>query len=262
MLCITVGSSSAGAQESGSDTVAYWPLDASSGSSATDLAGSNDLDLVGGPTWQPSGGRSAGALAFDGSNDFASIDDAGLGAAFPGKNGADTGDFTLMAWINPDELTDRQPIFSKQGTSESGVRRGYLLSASTSSGDGRLYFEISSGEAGSNRTVVTSDGPLASNTWQHVAVTYQFVDDGTSVITLYVDGQEVGGTSSAEGPLQANPQPLDIGRYYWSNSYSRYFDGQLDEVRVLDAALTATEITELAFGEVPNSAPIADIVVA
>ncbi len=163
---------------SDADTVAYWPLDASSGAVANDLAGSNNLDLVGGPIWQPSGGRAAGALTLDGSNDFATIDDPDLAAGFPGKNGANTGDFTLMAWINPNELSDRQPILSKQGTGEGGARRGYLLSAGTSSGDGRLQFEMFSGEGGGDRTVVSSDGPLASDTWQHVAVTYQFVDAG------------------------------------------------------------------------------------
>lgn len=258
-LCLAVANQTANAQTDEADQLAYWPLDASTGSVAVDVAGTNDLTLVGGPSWQPTGGIALGTLDLDGGNDFGTIADGDLAAGFPGKNGSANDDFTIMAWINPDEVNDRQPIVSKQGTSAGGARRGYMFSAGTSSGDGRLYFEMFDGEGSGDKTAVTSNAPLATNAWQHVAVTYDFIGAGTSVLSLYVDGTLVGSSSTAVGPLQSNPQPLDVGRYFWSSGYSRHFDGQLDELRVLDGALDATEINALAVGSLPNVAPVADI---
>ena len=43
-----------------------------------------------------------------------------------------------------------------------------------------------------------------------------------------------------------NNQPLDIGRYYWSGDYSKYFDGKIIDFKVYDYALTDEEILGLA----------------
>jgi hypothetical protein len=84
--------------------------------------------------------------------------------------------------------------------------------------------------------------PIApSDGWKHVAFTL----DGTRG-TLYVDGQSVA-TDTA-----VTLRPSDLGAIDYANiaksqfSADPYFDGQIDEFRVYDHALSASEIQTLA----------------
>ncbi|UCG58897.1 MAG: PASTA domain-containing protein, partial [Phycisphaerales bacterium] len=48
--------------------VAHWKLDEAEGNVAIDSAGDSDGEFHGNPTWQPAGGKIAGALEFDGTD--------------------------------------------------------------------------------------------------------------------------------------------------------------------------------------------------
>ncbi len=225
--------------------LAYWPLDASSGAIAADQQNANDLTLRG-AAWRPSLGTMAGALYLDGVDDYAEASNNSLSAGFPGRQGSSSQDFTLAAWIKPDRLNDRQPILTKQGTTVSGAQRGFMFSADDGGGSGKLYFEAFANDTSGGGTSLTSSQALKAGQWQHVAVTYRYVANGSSIVTLYIDGQEAGRHSAAVGPLQGNPQPLNLGRYYWASSYQRYFQGLIDEVYVFDIALSPDEVQDLA----------------
>ena len=69
--------------------------------------------------------------------------------------------------------------------------------------------------------------------WSHVAVTY----DGAT-IRLYLDGRPVSSRAMHGQVLHTN-EPLWIGG---NHPYGEYFDGDIDEVRVYDRALTALQI--------------------
>jgi len=56
--------------------IAHWPLDEAQGVIAYDSAADCDGTLMGGPVWQPDGGIVAGALQFDGIDDYVSTDPA------------------------------------------------------------------------------------------------------------------------------------------------------------------------------------------
>ncbi len=71
------------------------------------------------------------------------------------------------------------------------------------------------------------------NRWSYVAVTY----DGAT-LRMYVDGEQVSSRPSA-GAIQASDDPLWIGG---NRPYGEHFDGEIDEVRVYDRALTQGEI--------------------
>ncbi len=237
--------------------ILHWPLDETGGAIAHELMLFDDLALNGGPTWMPAGGQFGGGLAFDGDNDYGQLDDGDASAAVPGQSSTTTQSFSITAWIKPDNLDDRRPILVKQGSITAGSRRGFMFSAGTASGDSKLEFEIFSGDGGSDKSSVVSDQPLDTGEWQHVAVTYDYVTNGTSLLRLYVQGVEVGRTDTAVGPPQGIPQPLTLGRYYWSSSYARYFDGLMDDVRVYDRALNQPEIVDVLNGVIPGGNPFA-----
>jgi hypothetical protein len=70
-------------------------------------------------------------------------------------------------------------------------------------------------------------------TWSHLAVTY----DGTT-LRLYVNGAQAA-TRAAGGAMSVSTRPLKLGgNAVWGEWYA----GLLDDVRVYNRALTATEI--------------------
>jgi hypothetical protein len=69
--------------------------------------------------------------------------------------------------------------------------------------------------------------------WTHLAVTY----DGAEIRT-YVNGR-LAATREQFGPLQVSAQPLRFGG---DAVWPEWFAGRLDEIRVYDGALTASQI--------------------
>ena len=84
---------------------------------------------------------------------------------------------------------------------------------------------------------VTGVATVADGTWHHVAGVY----DGATV-TLYVDGAFDRVVSVAVGSLETS-NGLRFGEN-WELGHS-YFAGDLDEVRLYDRALDASEILDL-----------------
>ena len=106
----------------------------------------------------------------------------------------------------------------------------YFLNASNSTGALR---PSGGGTFGSGDSYVTGTTASPLNVWTHVAFTY----DGTTQ-RLFVNGAQVA-TRAQTGNIQATNSPLWIGG---NNPYGEYFVGLLDDVRVYNRALTATEI--------------------
>ena len=71
------------------------------------------------------------------------------------------------------------------------------------------------------------------NTWTHLAATYN-----ASALRLYVNGVQVGSLART-GSLAVSGNPLRIGG---NNIWSEWFNGVIDEVRVYNRALSASEI--------------------
>jgi phosphatidylserine/phosphatidylglycerophosphate/cardiolipin synthase-like enzyme len=85
---------------------------------------------------------------------------------------------------------------------------------------------------------VTSPNTYNDGNWHYVVVTY----DG-SVLRLYVDGQQVASLNTNNAIPDYNwDKPLVIGKN--SLDDSRYFIGDIDEVRVYNRALSAQEVSD------------------
>ena len=74
---------------------------------------------------------------------------------------------------------------------------------------------------------------LPLNAWTHLAATY----DGTT-LRLYVNGVQVG-SRAVSGALLTSTGALRIGG---NSIWGEFFQGRIDEVRVHNRALDATEI--------------------
>ena len=210
-----------------SDTLGYWAFDEGSGTVASDSAGTQDGAIVG-ATW--TSGQIAGALSFDGKDDH--VDLGGLDV---------TGSaMTLTAWFRADAFktpacgsSDCRIISKADGSGEGDHH--WMLSPISKSGAVRLRFRLRTG--GKTDTLIASSGNLSTGTWHHAAAVY----DG-SAMRLYLDGVEVGSRSKS-GPLDTNGA---VGAWIGGNpDGSRYWDGAIDDVRIYDRALSASEIAAL-----------------
>ena len=81
----------------------------------------------------------------------------------------------------------------------------------------------------------TSAAPaaLASNTWTHLAATY----DGAN-LRLYVNGTQVA-TRAVTGSMRASTGALRIGG---NSTWGEWFGGLIDDVRIYNRALTPSEV--------------------
>ena len=172
---------------------------------------------------------SASALHFDGSNDYVdagTFDVSGSG-------------LTMMGWFNADTIPTSDPrIISKaNGTDEADA--WWQLSASDSGSNRYLRMRIKAG--GTTTTFVDSTTNLLAGQWYFAVGTY---DSATGDMRLYLDGVEIGsGSHAVGGVIDVDPTvPVWIGA---NGTAARFFDGVLDDVRVYNTALSASEIASL-----------------
>ncbi len=223
--------------------VAHWNFDEGAGSSAADAEGTNTLSLQQSPTWVS--GYDGTALGLNGSSQFGTRGDTQLVGDFPSMSSGGATEFTLAAWVYLNRTGHRHPMMTKQGDET----RGILWSIET---DNRMNLQLFKNQSSSTDT--PSDTTLSANRWYHLAVTYRHVGDGSSRVRLYVDGEPAGGTDSAVGPPAPNAIDFNIGRYWWSSSYSTFFDGRIDEFMVWDRELDPSEISQVQSGAAATAA--------
>jgi hypothetical protein len=220
-LALATASGAAGAAP-----VGHWALDESAGTSAADSSGlGNPGAWVGGaPTWTP--GRLGQAALFSGDGRRIEIPDA------PGLDPA--GAVTLATWIRPSRRATQYVL--KKGHNDSVD--GYELSLSSSTGTVFVRFnQASQGDA--HKVFSSSQYPIDGTTWMHVAASY----DGQA-IRLYLNGILEASQAAPGLVIGASSLPLCIGAQ--DGGGTGPFAGAVDDVRLFDHALGASEIQALA----------------
>ena len=169
------------------------------------------------------GGR---ALDFDGSNDYADILDS------PSLN--PTKQITVCCW------------YYSRGLPSSGFPFNYCLLGKSSSVNAQPYpaFDIRGSSASTLELAIAigvtsrqvSLGAINTNTWTFIAATYN-----GAVLAGYRNGVLVQ-SSSQSGDIGTTTNPLRFGDN--PGFPSRFYNGQLDDVRLYNRALTPSEIRQ------------------
>jgi hypothetical protein len=207
-----------------SGPIAHWKFDEGSGTTAYDSAGGNHGTIYG-AGWTD--GQIDGALSFDGDGDYVDLgNDNSLKPPLP---------VTLSAWIrfsqNNATLISLDDLSSKYCGLWLNINLENHLSVAFGDGNGWGAVRYRRSKAGT--TVLNAD------TWYHIAAVVR----GTKDMSLYINGVDDGGSySGTGGSLAYSRGNASIGTAHFEN---KYFNGEMDDVRIYNGALSAEEIRQL-----------------
>ncbi len=223
------------------------PFDENTGTTTADVVGGHTATLSGltsgNPTWVASG-KIGAALNFVGTGQRVEVVDS---AAVP-LDGMQKLTASLWVYLNAADA-NAHAILVKQ-TSSTASTMSYAITMTNAE-------KISVNVAG--KTAVVGDTVLNTNQWYHVVMIY----DGslaTNNLQLYINGNpDKFGNIATGQPGNAIPKTvttnLRVGDYY-ATAATASFNGQVDEVRLYNRALSLDEIQVLANEARANVGPL------
>jgi hypothetical protein len=208
--------------------VSWWKFDETSGTTAYDSAGTNN-GTVYGAAWTT--GKIGGALSFDGINDYVNLGDLDV---IVGSN-----PFTIAGWVNPNLISgsNREILAKASGTNSNQNQVSIRLTSA-----GKFQGGFSNGSVTGNTITGASTIPLS--TWSFLVFSW----DGTTNpagMKLYVNGALDATRQSTCSSIQNLNYPAFIGAYSNAGSPLNYFSGLIDDVRIYNRVLSASEILQL-----------------
>ncbi len=89
----------------------------------------------------------------------------------------------------------------------------------------------------------TSSSTYNDGNWHHLVVA---LNQSAGQRTIYIDGSLVNTGTLSSNSWSGTGQKVTLGAFYSSSSgYSQYFDGSIDQVRIFNKAISASEVTKL-----------------
>ncbi|WP_135301889.1 LamG domain-containing protein [Haloarcula amylovorans] len=215
--------------------VARWTLDGTN-STAADAVGGNDGAIRGAPRQGVPGVHDSTAYDFrSGSGNYVEVADAGILRP--------TAELSVGGWYRTESGDTGQTLVQKADARFGET--GYAVDVQTTNSI-RGHVAVESGRATVNPFgVATHDGE-----WHHLFLTW----DGSALV-LYLDGEEIDRDTSQSGRVVHSNRSLFVGR--GDNGYTAYYgmDGAIDDVRVYERALPASDVGALYEGESASPAP-------
>ncbi|GAH67461.1 unnamed protein product, partial [marine sediment metagenome] len=206
------------------DIVGYWHFDEGTGTSTYDASGNDNTGtFVSSPTWQSGSSCKAGqCLSFNGSSDY--IIGSGSSLNFQNKK-----EITLEAWFKIDGGIENHAI----------INNGFNVYAylmDIESGKVRFVIDMDWGSGG--KDIYSTTNTLRDNKWHHVVSVLES-SSATSSMKIYVDGDLETTKELSSYNISLSSNNFGIGQ----RQYGRHFNGLIDEVRIYNRALTASEIS-------------------
>ena len=195
----------------------------------------------------PSGGGSSFlneySFEFDGNTDYIEIADAD-NLSF--GNGTTDSAFSISLWIKLSGTTFIEAPISKYGTD--GLREYMIYIVNQ-----KVRLLIIDADTTAVRLVETNNA-ISVGSWVHITTTYNGVggNNAQNGMKIYINGILASTNSITSGTyvaMENTSQPVEIGRYF---NGVQYLAGNTDEVAIFDVELSASDVTSIYNGGVPN----------
>ncbi|WP_405810082.1 LamG domain-containing protein [Streptomyces sp. NBC_01520] len=218
--------------------VGRWSFNEASGdakdTSTTDPALQDNATLATGATRTDMGRRGE----VSGASDLGLKTDGATGYAATAGQVIDTrSSYTLAAWVRMDPTTHNATVLGQNGVNRSPFLLGYEQAL------GKWSFKAVNTDAPKSGTwsyqQVASKNPAVPGVWTHLTGVY---DATAKKLSLYVNGKPQG--SVAYTTAWAATGAFQIGRVQWSEAFSDYFPGIIDEVAVWQEAKTEADVAK------------------
>jgi len=200
------------AADTPAELMVQWNLDEGSGTIVSDTSGNGRDGIFNGEPQWVAGHNSAGALHFDGVDDFV-VHDLGQTETFP--------TFSVAFWVKADTLG--QPVYASPFTGHYPNSAGFQV-------------DVDGGNPGNYRINPNSGnqfafGPVTLD-WVHLALT----GEGTSM-NLYYNGELAGSNTLVDTDVVFNQFAIGVNR-----NRNWWFACTIDDLRVYDHILSEAEI--------------------
>ncbi len=193
--------------------VGYWPFEEGYSTKTRDVSFNENEGTISGATWVT--GKVGGALSFDGSSDVVDVGDA-YGSGAPS--------LSVSLWMKSSQSSGNKTLIGKYDNTVPGS--SWMMWSSGTA----IIFYTNPGSA--NLTGVAN---VFNDVWHHVVVTYNGVTK-----TIYVDGA-LDNSVAYSGALNSNTTSVKIGSSVGIGDYL----GQIDDVRIYNRVLSASEVKAL-----------------
>ncbi|MCR4330073.1 MAG: DUF2341 domain-containing protein [Candidatus Roizmanbacteria bacterium] len=219
--------------------IGYWKFD--EGTDNTCLGGTNDVcnSGSGGSTFD--GAQTGMAVPATATSGWSNSGKFGKGLKFDGSNDAVTltlqpaANLTYSIWIKPTAWSAGSSFIGAHDSSSPYNINHIFWSDDSTNQIAIIYDSITAGFKRVYSTMAFNSTNFPSNTWTHLAVTI----DGTNV-KFYKNGSLVS-TAAYTTPTSATSSQFAIGRRGGYAS-AGFFNGQIDEVKYYNTALTEDQI--------------------
>jgi len=227
--------------------VAYWPFDNTLNDSIQSLAGVNTgTTFVNGKNGQALQGDSSSYVLYSNPGSLVNLKS-----------------YTISFWMNAPQNTNYgYGIFSINNSQDFWGNLDIYLDNGSSADSAVFKVHMNNGNAKNSGQFVGTKIGNAWNKWVHIAITYDSSTTASSNFAIYANGASVYSsqlkdTTNNYGPLQfVNANAMVIGTWQFQTnpslttsatgqSWAGGFAGALDNFRIYDKALSASDISSL-----------------
>jgi len=198
----------------------WWDGDTFSGTTATDIIGSSDGNLLNGTMVAP--GKVGQAFSLDGVDDYISTS---LILNY-------TSGIAYDVWVNPS--ADKGVIIGDGGGAS--LQRGMYLGLES----GGYLFLVGTRNIDSNSNFSIFGPSISIGSFHHIVASWTG-NTTPNGVNLYLDGVLIGSTTAAQS-ITDGDLPICIGGH--SIAYNK-FNGLIDEVKIFGRALTSAEVLSI-----------------
>ncbi len=217
--------------------VAYYPLNGN----ATDASGNALNGIINGAVTPAADryGNANGAMSFPGSNGNINITVADNPLLKPAS-------ISISCWVKLNTPFDNSPKTFVDKAVGSCINDSWFLGTADNKFSGYVSNSLGCGD------VVAVSAPQVDNEWKMIVFT---VDAANSTRSLYVDGLLIS-TGSYTAAIPYDNTPLLLGAAYENGGLAFPLNGILDEVKIYNGVLSASQIATSYFNDaIPASVP-------